>query len=308
MELRDLRSFLTVARCGSFTAAAVELGYTQSAVSQQVAALEVQVGQRLVDRRPVRLTAAGERLAEHAARILLRVDVARSELAHLGHGPQRLVLAVCPLAAPWLLAAALRDLRSTTPGLKVTVRSIEPAQAVAEVASGKVDAALVDGIVSPGEPLSLVDAGLLSSSPLVESPVVVALAAGHPLAGRVIIDLDALADAPWISAPALAGYHPGPLWRSGSEARPGVVYEGSDVPTLLALVAAGHGAVIVPAPACEGVTGIASVTVGQPSLVHRTELLTLRGPPAHLNALVSALRSRAPVYQDRTPGGGAPAE
>ena len=135
MELRDLRSFLAVVRCGSFTVAADELGYTQSAVSQQVAALELELGHQLLQRRPVRPTPVGERLVEHATRILLRVDVARSELAKLDDVPPALVVAACPLAAPGLLASALRELRSTAPSMKVTVRSIDPASAAAEVAS-----------------------------------------------------------------------------------------------------------------------------------------------------------------------------
>lgn len=70
MDLRDLRSFLAVVRTGSFTAAAADLGYTQSAVSQHVAALEADLGTPLLHRRPVRPTAAGARLAEHAAGIV----------------------------------------------------------------------------------------------------------------------------------------------------------------------------------------------------------------------------------------------
>ena len=136
MELRDLRSFLAVVRCGSFTGAADELGYTQSAVSQQVAALELELGHQLLQRRPVRPTPVGERLVEHATRILFRVDVARSELVRLDDVTPPLVVAACPLAAPGLLASALRELRSTAPSIRVTVRSIDPASAAAEVASG----------------------------------------------------------------------------------------------------------------------------------------------------------------------------
>ena len=205
MEIRDLRALLAVVRCGSFTAAAKELGYTQSAISQQVAALELELGHQLVQRRPVRPTTAGQRLAEHAARILLRLDVARSELSQLGHEPAEVRVAVCPLAAPQLLAAALREVRSTNPLLRVTIRSVDPRSAVAEVASGAVDAALVDGIAGPDEPLHLADAGLLSSTAMAEAPLVVALPADHPLRNRERIDLDVLADAPWIVALALAG-------------------------------------------------------------------------------------------------------
>ena len=294
MEIRDLRSFVAVVRCGSFTTAASELGYTQSAVSQQVAALEVELGHRLLQRRPVRPTPVGERLFEHAARILLRIDVARSEIAQLDQEPSKVVVAVCPLAAPWLLAAALRELRSTAPSLLVTVRSIDPGSAVTEVASGAVDLALVDGITGPNEPLGVADAGLLSSVALVESPLVVALPLDHPLHSRPEIDLAVLTDAPWIVAPGLSatgGTHSLPL--APSPLPPAVVYEGNDLPTLLALVSAGHGAALLPEPACARAEGIAAIPLRSPELVHRTELLTLRRGTRRLDRLVDALRSRS---------------
>src|SRR5215472_18070702 len=104
MELRDLRTLVVVARTGSFTAAAAELGYTQSAVSQQIQSLEQEVGRPLLERRPVRPTQAGARLIEHAHRILMRVDVARSELAIIGGDGQSLRVSACPLALPSQLA------------------------------------------------------------------------------------------------------------------------------------------------------------------------------------------------------------
>jgi DNA-binding transcriptional LysR family regulator len=288
VEIRDLRALLAVVRSGSFTAAATELGYTQSAISQQVAALEVELGHQLLHRRPVRLTPAGERLAEHAIRILLRVDVARSELARLDNEPGELRVAVCPLAAPTLLASALRELRASQSSLRVTVRSVDADGAAAEVASGRADVALVDGITAPDNPLALADAGLLLSTALVEACLVVALPAGHPLAGRASIDIDVLADAPWVSAPALAGH------RAVNPALPPpVVYEGRDLPTLLALVAAGHGAALLPEWSCAGAESIVALPVRHPLLVHRTEVLALRDPPPAPRRLIDALRARA---------------
>jgi DNA-binding transcriptional LysR family regulator len=288
IELRDLRALLAVVRSGSFTLAAAELGYTQSAVSQHVATLERELGQRLLLRRPVRPTPAGERLAEHAARILLRVDVARSELARLDQQPAELRIAVCPLAAPGLLASALRQLRVGHSSLRVTIRSVDAGTAVAEIASGRVDVALVDGITAPDNPLALADPGLLSSTALVEIPVVVAFPIGHPLQGRTSIDLDVLADAPWIIAPALAGREAHSL---ASQAA--VVYEGNDVPTLLGLVAAGHGSALLPESSCARAEGIVAIPLRNPRLVHRTELLALRSPTPGQRRLINALRARA---------------
>ncbi|MDP9075584.1 MAG: LysR substrate-binding domain-containing protein, partial [Actinomycetota bacterium] len=198
---------------------------------------------------------------------------------------------------------ALRHVRAATPRLRVTVRSIEPGSAVAEIASGGVDLALVDGIAGPDEPLSLTDSGLLSSSALLVSPLAVVLAGNHPLAQRSSIDLDVLADAPWIATPGLAAIpvqpRP-PACRSdttgpaGTEPPMGpaaVTYQGNDLPTLFALVAAGHGAALLPAPACHHVQGIAVVPLAAPQLVHRTEVLTLRGGSLRFRPLLEALRT-----------------
>jgi DNA-binding transcriptional LysR family regulator len=290
VDLRDLRALLAVVRSGSFTLAADELGYSQSAVSQQIAALELELGHRLLDRRPVRPTAAGERLAEHAARILLRVDVARSELAHLDQEPGQLRVGVCTLAAPGVVASALRELRMGQPSLRVTVRSTDAATAVTQVASGALDVALVDGITAPDNPLALSDAGLLVSTALLEVPLVIALPAGHPLGGRASLDLDVLSDAPWLIAPTLPGTGAGVPPSGGS-----VVYEGNDLPTLLGLVAGGHGSALLPAPACTGVEGIVSVPLRNPPLVHRTEVLALRSATPGQRRLIDALRARASI-------------
>ncbi|NUS10965.1 MAG: LysR family transcriptional regulator, partial [Streptomyces sp.] len=83
MDPHLLRTFVAVARHGSFSAAARELGYTQSAVSQHIAALEGDLGAVLLGRRPVAPTPAGARLLEHAEPLLLRLDAARADIARL---------------------------------------------------------------------------------------------------------------------------------------------------------------------------------------------------------------------------------
>ena len=203
VELRDLRAFLAAARSGSFTAAAVELGFSQSAVSQQVAALEAAVGRSLLTRRPVALTVAGSRLAEHAAHVILRLDVARSELALDLAEPSLLRLTVSPLSGTSSLAAALRAVRSSRPALDVAVVTADPRTAANSVATGRADIAVVDGIVSRNHPLALADAGLLTSFPVAERTLAVAMPVGHPLAARAAIDLDTLIDARFIDAPSI---------------------------------------------------------------------------------------------------------
>ncbi|MDR8411476.1 LysR family transcriptional regulator, partial [Nonomuraea sp. 3-1Str] len=80
MDPHLLRTFVAVAEAGSFSAAAERLGYTQSAVSQQIAALEADLGLPLLRRRPVEPTEAGARLLEHAGPLLLRLRAARADV------------------------------------------------------------------------------------------------------------------------------------------------------------------------------------------------------------------------------------
>jgi DNA-binding transcriptional LysR family regulator len=287
VELRDLRTLAAVVRTGSFTAAAAELGYTQSAVSQQVASLEQELGHRLLERRPVRPTPAGLRLAEHASRILLRVDVARSELAGLDVAGSELRIDACPLAAPELLATALRRVRRSHPAVRVVVRSTTAPDAVSDLATGSVDVALVDGITAADNPLGLAEAGLFLAHPLVEVPLVVVLPTGHPLAGRDFLDLPMLLDAPWVMTPALPGGEHVP----GSH--DALRYQGNDLVTLLSLVAAGHGSALLPAWAPDGHRGLVAVPLRQPTLVHRTEVLTLRQRGPAITPLVDELRRGA---------------
>src|ERR1700750_2770553 len=84
VDPRFLRTFAAVVRLRSFSAAARELGYTQSAVSQHIAVLEADLGATLLHRRPVTPTEAGTRLLEHAGAILLRLDAARAAVARAG--------------------------------------------------------------------------------------------------------------------------------------------------------------------------------------------------------------------------------
>jgi len=288
VEVRDLRALLAVVRCGSFTVAARQLGFTQSAVSQQVASLEAELGQLLVERRPVRPTAAGRRLAEHAAQVLLRLDVASSELARFRQRPGAVKVALSPLASPQLLAVALRSVRSQSPDLKVSVKSVVATEAINLLASGAVDAALVDGITGPSEPLHLSGTGLLTSRWVAQAPLVVALQRGHPLAARPEISLEVLADAPWLVAPALleggaTRRHQGASWKEP------VLYEGADLGTLLKLVGAGLGAALLPDWAVEGDDSVTGAPLSGARLVHRTELLTLRTDGAGQNPVIEAV-------------------
>jgi DNA-binding transcriptional LysR family regulator len=266
-----LRTFAAVARLGSFSAAAEKLGYTQSAVSQQIAALEQDVGAPLLRRRPVALTDAGARLLEHTGPILLRLAAARADVARLsGPPPAAVVLGATPLSAvdaPGLVAV-LRAMPRVAFTLHVTGRG-----AVATgVAVGELDLGLVDGVTAPSDPLPLPDTGPLSTVPVAERPAVVALPADHPLAGRRGLRLADLADAVWLDAPEVATplAHLRALARAEGF-RAGLAYPGTDAGVLLSLIASGAGLALLPASALT--PAVRGVPVVEPRLIHRTDLV-----------------------------------
>jgi DNA-binding transcriptional LysR family regulator len=258
-----LRTFVTVARCASFSQAATELGYTQSAVSQHIAALENDLGVALLLRRPVKPTSAGARLLGHARPLLLRLAAARADIARLAAPPTRLVAGVSPLAMTEHVAGTLAqsDFDLT---IQVLSRSVIPA----EVATGALDFGLTDGLAAPADPLHLPDIGPLKTVGVAEQALAVILPNGHPLAGRAGLRLADLADARWIDAPDTG--IPLSQLRSviGSDGfRASARYLGTDVFGLVALARAGHGLAVLPQPVAGG------VPISAPPLVHRVELV-----------------------------------
>src|SRR5215208_5109644 len=131
MYVRDgqrLRTLALVLDLGSISAAADVLGYTQSAVSQQLAALEREIGVALVDRsqRPLRATPAGATLRPHVDRVLGALGAADSVVEDLRGGVTRLRLAAFPSALASFVPAAVRDLRRTTAASSCRCSSSRP--------------------------------------------------------------------------------------------------------------------------------------------------------------------------------------
>ncbi|MFB6805961.1 LysR family transcriptional regulator [Streptomyces sp. NPDC056387] len=272
MDPHLLRTFVAVARLASFSGAARELGYTQSAVSQHIAALEGDLRTELLTRRPVEPTPAGARLLEHAVPLLLRLDAARADVLRLAAAPPgRVTLAVSPLAVGPRLLAAL-------PATGVTLRVLPPAEVPAAVATGGCDLGLVDGLAAPSDPLRLPDVAPLTVTGVGEDRLAVLLPAGHPFHGRASLRLDDLADARWIDAPGVA---PAP---AAVRTAPALRYDGTDLHALCALAAAGHGLVLLPRRVAAD-----AVPVSDPRLVHRTELLAPGAPTPPAAALAARL-------------------
>ncbi|GHJ31951.1 LysR family transcriptional regulator [Streptomyces hygroscopicus subsp. sporocinereus] len=297
MDPHLLRTFVSVARCGSFSDAAHELGFTPAAVSEHIASLEADLRTALLTRRPLMLTSAGARLLEHVGPLLLRLDAARADVERLsGSGTARLVAGAAPLAMTPRIATALDRVRQAHPAVRASLRILGRREIPAAVASGALDLGLIDGPAAPADTPPPLEAGPLIRVTVAESPLVVALPAGHPLARRLGLRLPDLADAPWLDAPdaAIPLGQLRAVSRTGGF-RPSLTYEGTDVRGLLALTAAGHGLALLPHQAAKDTPGVVTVPLITPRLVHRTELLhgaALDGPARTLAAVVTGDRHR----------------
>lgn len=278
----------TLATTGSVHASAGALHVTTSAVSQQLARLEREVGQPLVARhgRGVRLTDAGELLAEHAGTLLRRVRVAEADLARQ-HGAVTgtLTVAAFATAARGLLPGALRELRDRYPALRLRSAEQEPDVAIPAVRHGDVDLAVIQDW--PEAPLSLPDdvrrAGLLDDT------FDVALPADHRLAGRHRVELAEVADAEWISWSVGQLCHG---WLTGTVAPDRVRHTAAEHSTQLALVAAGLGIALIPRLGRDPVPPGVRLLPVSPTPVRRVHAVwragTTRAPA--LRAVLGALR------------------
>ena len=303
MDPHLLRTFVAVASHRSFSAAARELGYTQAAISQHIAALESDLKVSLLSRRPVVPTDAGRRLLEHAAPILLRLDAARADVTRLAGAPRgRLHVGTSPLASA-RPAAALATLVGSLPRLELTVRVAAREAIAADVASGALDIGLVDGLAAPSDPLRLSEVSPLTATGVGQEQPVVVLPRSHPLAGRAGLRLADLIDARWIDAPGAAVPLSDLRRAAGSDGfRAALRYEGSDTATLIALAAAGHGLTVLPVRSADHFPGVAPVPMASPRLVHRTELLhgsIGAGSPAAALAAFACRVKRSPGARRR---------
>ncbi|WP_446218131.1 LysR substrate-binding domain-containing protein [Micromonospora sp. IBHARD004] len=243
LDVRRMQVLRAVVTSGSVTAAAAALGYTPSAVSQQVAALEKQAGIVLLERvgRGVRPTAAGRLLTEHAAVIDRQVAEAEAALSDLRAGRTgRLVVRYFATAGAALMAPALARLRDQHPGVHVDLNLADAGDPLPEVAQGRADLAIV---VRPHDRPH----GGIRLVHLLDDPYRVVLHRGHRLASARIVDLADLADEPWVGSE-----WPGPCLDVILEAcatagfRPKVVAQSEDYGTAQAFVAAGLGISLVP--------------------------------------------------------------
>jgi DNA-binding transcriptional LysR family regulator len=300
LTITGLRVVQEVAAHGSFTAAADALGYTQSAVSRQVAAMEQAAGAPLFERLPrgVRLTTAGAVLARHGGAVLDRLDAATLELHGLGDRLEgRLAVGAYPSALATLVPRALARLRRDHPGVAVTLREGTTPTHLRRVRAGRLELAVV--AIGTGLPYDVDDLRsdvLLAGSP-VESGLRVAVPQGHRLADRGHVDAGDLEGEPWIAGdPARGDFG---AWPS-LEGTPRIAFTVRDWTARLGLVAAGLGLAVVPALTAGTVPpGVALVAVDAPSPIRRSVVAVTRAERSpSADALVTALREEAALLTD----------
>jgi DNA-binding transcriptional LysR family regulator len=277
LDVRRMRVLREVAARGSFSAAAEALSFTQSAISQQIAALERETGQKLVERgaRGIRLTQAGEVLVRHAEVVIARLANAEEELAALaGLCGGRLRLSTFQSAGATLLPRAVAAFHRRYPDVELSLVEAEPEEATQLLRNGEIDLAIVydfsDGPSGLDESLDPVH--------LIDDRYDLLVARDHPLAGRTRVKLSDLADETWINSTLGCGCRHAVMAacsRAGFE--PKVAFETDEILSQQALVAAGMGVTLMPQLALTTVhSGVAVRPVGRHAPVRRIWAARLR--------------------------------
>jgi DNA-binding transcriptional LysR family regulator len=289
-----LRILREIAQAGSFSAAAHSLGYTQSAVSRQVAALETATGRRLFDRRRdgVTLTPAGARLLATAVRVLDELDAALRELSgdELMGAPVR--LGAFASAAAGLVPGALAGLAALAPQLTVTLREGTTPALTRALRAGTLDLAII-ARTPPFRPPDT-DSPALELTTLSERELVIVVSTRHPFATARAVEVQQLTGQVWVasrSGPSdtLLGVWP------GLAERPDIRYVVRDWLAKLQIVAAGLAITTLPPITLDVLpNGVKAVAVrGEPQETRRVVLArrpgTLDGPVAQVaDALIDA--------------------
>jgi DNA-binding transcriptional LysR family regulator len=272
LDVRRLKVLREVARQGSFSAAAEALSFTQPAISRQIAALELEAGTQLVDRRArgVRLTPAGELVLEHAEVILDRLTMAETQLEALaGVAGGRLRLGTFGTANATLIPLAIRAFGAEHPGVELQLVEGLSATLMRRLAAGEVDLA----VVSDHQPLPPDDEVELEH--LMDEPLYLALPADHRLVDAPVVRMADLRDETWVegrqevsAGPLLAAAH-----AAGFEPRIG--FEAEQWLGKQGLVAAGVGVTLIPTVALATVReDIVLRSLGEDAPVRRLFLAT----------------------------------
>lgn len=246
LDVKRLRVLREVAVQGSFSAAAEVLFLSQSAVSQQVATLEREVGMPLLARgngRP-QLTDAGEALLAHADAVISRLEEAERELAAIGGlEAGRLRIASFPTASATLVTRGLSKFRGRFPGVSLQFSEFEPEESLPLLRRGELDLAVIFDYpgLGPEEDRDLERTVVLTES------MHIALPRDHPMAEAEAVDLADLADEAWLCGrrpSSCAEVVVAACRRAGFD--PPIDFESDDYGVLQGFVAGGLGVTLLP--------------------------------------------------------------
>jgi len=245
MELRRLRYFVAVAEELHFGRAARRLHISQPPLSQQIQALERELGVSLFERagHRTRLTAAGAELLPRARGLLQQAEAARTAVQQLGRGESGMLQLGFTGSLPLtpVMPRVLHDFRLAFPGVRLQLRELRTREQIERLADGSLDV----GFFRPTQHAQLEQ---LETRVVLREPLVVALHADSPLARRKRLPLAALEREPFIiySRSVSAGLHDQILelcLKAGF--RPRLAQEVHEMPTTVGLVAAGVGVALV---------------------------------------------------------------
>jgi DNA-binding transcriptional LysR family regulator len=301
LDLRRLRVLRVVAEHGSLRAAAEAMSYSRAAISQQVSALEREVGAPVLERhaRGVRLTDVGRMLVSHTDAIVARLSEAEAEveaIADLRAG--RVRLGSFPSAAAALLPEALQLMGARYPGVELTLVSGESDELITALKRRDIDC----GVIFHAADDKRREAGI-ALHPLIEDPLLVALPAEHRLAARGRLRLAELRDERWIQGSH--GYCLAILRRAcwGAGFEPYIAYECDAFDASLLLVRAGLGVALVPRMVVrDPVPGVAWRDVGADTPSRRVfaAVLSAGFTSPGTKAMLEVLEETAAAYAART--------
>jgi len=248
IDAAGLRVMRAIADEGSFTGAALSLGYSQPAISQMVRRLEQRTGTVLVERvgRNVRLTEAGQVLARHAVGVLSALDAAEEEVAAIaGLRAGRVRLMAFPSSSATLVPRALALVKRRFPEVKVTFTEAEPPESLAALRAGECDLAVAFAYEGTDLGRGEEDLDMFVTHKLMDDEVRLAVPRSHPMATAEVGELAALSQESWIAGcPRCRGH----LLQLCSKAGfiPTVSFETEDYVAVLGLVAEGLGVALIP--------------------------------------------------------------
>jgi molybdate transport repressor ModE-like protein len=242
VEIRHFAALQALAEEGSFGRAAVKLGYTQSAVSQQIQTLERIVGERLVERpggpRPVSLTEAGLLLLRHAESIVARLQAAQADLQALKSGDVgSLRVGTFQSVGVRLLPEIVRRFTAQWPQVEVMLDEHDDEAVAAEVERGEVDVGFV---------LLPVGDAPLEATELLRDPYVLVVASDSPLAAGTRSPLEDVASQPLVGFRGGRSMEPVAAAIRATGVEPRWTFRSNDNGTVQGFVAAGIGNAIVP--------------------------------------------------------------